>query len=120
MNADIQLKRIYAPMQDTDGARVLTDRLWPRGIGKNTLSLNEWYPHASPSAKLRRDWHQKKIDYATFCQRYQHELAEDLDRLQPLLDHARQGRLTLLTAARDPMQSHLPTLRQALLNQLVE
>lgn len=120
MNTSIRFKRVYAPPESADGARILTDRLWPRGIRKDALNLTEWYPHASPSTELRREWHQKKVDYATFCQRYQRELAENPDSLKPLIHYAEQGCLTLLTATRDPMQSHLPTLRQALLSLLVE
>ncbi len=115
---DIRLERVYSEKTAADGARVLMDRLWPRGKTREDLNLTEWYPHASPSPQLRRQWHQNKINEATFSQMYRAELAQDPDCLTPLMRYARQGRLTLLTASRDPQHSHLPDLRSAVLEGL--
>lgn len=30
----IEIKRIYEPPQESDGIRLLIDRLWPRGISR--------------------------------------------------------------------------------------
>ena len=118
MSYDIQLQRIYTPAQRSDGARVLVDRLWPRGKRKEDLALSEWYRDASPSAELRRTWHNGDIDEAQFTHDYLRELDENPDHLQPLINYARKGRLTLLTAARDPAHSHLPVLHKALVKAL--
>ena len=118
MSYDIQLQRIYTPAQKNDGARVLVDRLWPRGKRKEDLALNEWYRDASPSTGLRRAWHNGDIDEAQFTHDYQRELDEHPDNLQPLINYARQGRLTLLTAVRNPAHSHLPVLHKALVKAL--
>lgn len=115
MTYDIQLERIYAPAKNSDGARVLVDALWPRGKRKDDLKLQEWYRGASPSAKLRRAWHNRELDHAAFEKQYLHELAADAEALVPLMRYARHGRLTLLTATRELEDSHLPTLRSALL-----
>lgn len=120
MAHDIQLKRIYAAPEADDGARVLVDRLWPRGKRRDTLALNDWYRDASPSNGLRRDWHQDRISHAVFTRRYRWEIADSEGCLLPLMRLARHGRLTLLSAARDLEQSHLPILREALLKALVE
>lgn len=118
MTYTIEYKRIYAPVEDSDGARVLVDRLWPRGKRREDLNLTEWYRMAAPSPQLRRAWHKDEIDAAAFARDYQRELNAEPDLLVPLLRYARQGRLTLLTASRNPRQSHLPILRQALLDAL--
>lgn len=118
MTYAIEYKRIYAPAEDGDGARVLVDRLWPRGKRREDLKLAEWYRTAAPSPQLRRAWHKDEMDATTFTREYQRELNAEPDLLVPLLRHARQGRLTLLTASRHPQQSHLPILRQALLDTL--
>lgn len=115
---DIRFKRIYEPAEPADGTRVLVDRLWPRGKRKEELGLTEWYRHASPSPALRRAWHQSDINWENFRRDYLRELSQDPNLLTPLLRYARQSRLTLLTAARQPDRSHLPILREALLNQL--
>ncbi len=48
MSYDIALKRIYSPSEPDDGARVLVDRLWPRGKQREALALTDWYRDASP------------------------------------------------------------------------
>ncbi|MFD2437890.1 DUF488 domain-containing protein [Modicisalibacter luteus] len=108
---DIQLKRIYADISPDDGARVLVDRLWPRGKRRETLQLTDWYRDASPSPPLRRQWHQKEITDRDFFLRYCRELDRNRNSLVPLLRWCRQGRLTLLSASRDLERSHLPVLR---------
>lgn len=118
MRYDIELKRVYEPPSKTDGTRVLVDRLWPRGKRRDELVFTEWFKDASPTAKLRRDWHNQKIDDNTFAQDYRRELEDQPESLVPLMRHARRGRLVLLTAARDPLHSHLPVLRDALLTAL--
>lgn len=120
MTYDVQLKRIYTEAQPTDGARMLVDRLWPRGKRRDTLALSDWYRDASPSNILRRQWHQGEISDAVFKRRYRWEIADTQDCLLPLMRCARQGRLTLLSAARDLDHSHLPILREAILEALDE
>lgn len=118
MPYDIRLDRIYTPAHKPDGARILTDRLWPRGKRKEDLHLTEWYPDASPSPHLRQDWHKGKLDDAAFAHNYSEELKANPDVLLPLMRYARKGRLTLLTASREPEHSHLPILQRALLKAL--
>ncbi|MDI5985846.1 DUF488 family protein [Halomonas sp. M4R5S39] len=114
MSYDIVLKRIYRPAESEDGARVLVDRLWPRGKRRENLALTDWYRDASPSPGLRRQYHQQEISFAVFAARYRGELRDAPDCLVPLMRHARRGRLTLLSAVRELDSSHLPILREAL------
>lgn len=118
MSYEILLKRIYSPSAPEDGARVLVDRLWPRGKRRESLALTEWYRDASPSPLLRRQLHQGEISQTVFSVRYRGELRDDPDRLVPLMRYARHGRLTLLSAARNLEDSYLPLLQQALLEAL--
>ena len=120
MSYDIALKRVYSAFEEDDGARVLVDRLWPRGKERASLALTDWYRDAAPSSALRRDYHQQKISEASFQTRYRLELKESADALLPLMRYVRQGKLTLLTASRQLEQSHLPILREALLGALEE
>ncbi len=118
MKYDIGFKRVYEPAHQSDGARVLVDRLWPRGKRRDELRLTDWYRDASPSSALRRAWHQNDIDEQRFADDYRQELQAHPEVLTPLMRHARQGRLSLMTATRNPDHSHLPILRDALLDQL--
>lgn len=115
MSYDIVLKRIYQPIEEEDGARLLVDRLWPRGKRRESLALTDWYRDASPSLALRRLYHEGDITFGVFATRYRGELRDDPDNLLPLLRHVRAGRLTLLSAARDLEASHLPVLKAAIL-----
>ncbi len=52
--SDIRLKRIYDPVEDRDGTRILIDRLWPRGMSKERAALDAWMPEIGPSHELRK------------------------------------------------------------------
>lgn len=118
MSYTIALKRIYQVAEESDGARVLVDRLWPRGKRRESLQLTDWYRDASPSNALRRAWHQGELNDTVFSHRYRWEVEDDPDVLLPLMRWAREGTLTLLTASREPQRSHLPYLRDMLLKAL--
>ena len=96
MSYEITLKRIYAPIEEHDGSRMLVDRLWPSGLSRRSLALNEW------------------------LERYSSELKTCPDKLLPLMKFTRAGRLTLLTAARQIEDSHLPVLKELTLSALAE
>ena len=50
----LKLERIYTKPVDTDGYRVLVDRLWPRGISKVNAQLDNWVKEIGPSTTLRK------------------------------------------------------------------
>ncbi len=120
MTYDIRCKRVYEGFDPGDGARILVDRLWPRGRKRGDLNLTEWYKNAAPSPKLRRAWHSETIDHAEFAARYRQELRGDLEVLVPLMRWARAGAVTLLTASREGDRSYLAILREELLRVLHE
>ncbi len=39
---DIRVRRVYDDPAPQDGARVLVDRVWPRGLRKDAARLDEW------------------------------------------------------------------------------
>ncbi|MFJ3582420.1 DUF488 domain-containing protein [Streptomyces sp. NPDC090127] len=115
---DVRVRRIYEPPSPDDGVRVLVDRLWPRGLAKADARVDAWPKALTPSTGLRRWYHGSDDEdaYAEFCRRYADELAEPgaaeaLDQLRSLAD---QGRITLLTAAKDPSVSHTSVLAREL------
>jgi uncharacterized protein YeaO (DUF488 family) len=114
----IALKRVYAPIEPHDGARVLADRLWPRGKAREALQLSSWHPETAPSTTLRRQYQRDQRSEASFDTRYRLELTESDTLLLPLMRYARAGRLTLLTASRRIEDSHLPALRDSLIKAL--
>lgn len=74
MNHKILLKRIYEPRDEQDGYRVLVDRLWPRGIKKETARLDEWAKEITPSTEIRKLYHQGEMPFEGFSQAYSEEL----------------------------------------------
>jgi len=121
---DVRLKRVYEPASDTDGVRVLIDRLWPRGIAKDRLPLDLWLTDVAPSAALRRAWHEdprghEPERFAAFAASYRAELREPpaAEAFRRLTELARSSSsLTLLYAARDETVNHPVILREALLD----
>ncbi|MGA4493176.1 MULTISPECIES: DUF488 domain-containing protein [Halomonadaceae] len=120
MSYEITLKRIYAPIEDHDGTRVLVDRLYPNGLSSSFLALNEWYPEIAPASQLYRQYRQQKISKPLFLERYRSELKACPDKLLPLMRFARAGRMTLLTAARQIDDSHLSVIKELTLLALAE
>ncbi|UYQ65817.1 DUF488 domain-containing protein [Streptomyces peucetius] len=113
----VRVRRIYEAPDPDDGVRVLVDRLWPRGLSKDEVHIDEWPKSVTPSTELRRWYHGPDGEYEEFCRRYEAELAEPdaakaLSRLRALA--AAEGPLTLLTAAKDPEHSHTSVLRRLL------
>jgi uncharacterized protein YeaO (DUF488 family) len=50
----IQLKRIYDAPSETDGLRILVDRLWPRGMTKKRAAVDVWPKEVAPITELHK------------------------------------------------------------------
>lgn len=115
--ADIRIRRAYDPPDPADGARVLVDRLWPRGLAKEDAHLTEWCKDAAPSTELRRWYGHRTERFEEFAERYRDELAQQpqqQEALAHLRDLAADGPLTLLTATKDLPHGHVTVLLEAL------
>ncbi|MEU8782687.1 DUF488 family protein [Streptomyces sp. NPDC048637] len=112
----LRVRRVYEPPEPADGARVLVDRLWPRGLSKADAQLTEWCKDVAPSSELRRWFHHEGPRFAEFAERYREELAREAVRpaLEGLRERAAQGPLTLLTATKDVSVSHVNVLAEVL------
>lgn len=112
----IKAKRIYLPAEPSDGYRVLVDRLWPRGITKETARLDEWLKDIAPSPDLRR-WYDHQVErWPEFQSRYGHELASagSAAHIRRLAALGRSRPLTLLFASRDEDRNSAMVLFDAL------
>ena len=112
----IRIKRAYDLPAASDGARVLVDRLWPRGCTKESLDLTAWMKTVTPSADLRKAFHSGALSFETFSERYRAELGlpEALEGLDALAGLARKGTLTLITANKDETRNHALLLKAVL------
>lgn len=111
---EIETKRIYEGPSSSDGYRVLVDRLWPRGISKDSAKLDLWLKEVAPSDGLRKWFRHEAPKFEDFRQRYIEELAEAEPFLEELRERAAQGRLTLLYSAKDQTHNHAVVLAEVL------
>ena len=104
------------PAEADDGARVLVDRLWPRGISKREARLSAWNRELAPTEELKRWFGHKVSRWPEFSRRYRRELDGHADALGELRRRARQGPVTLIYAAKDEHHNHAIVLKNVLLN----
>ena len=100
---DVQVRRIYEAPTPQDGKRILVDRLWPRGVSKQSGKFDEWAKDVAPSQTLRRWYGHDPAKFADFKRRYLAELADDAhaEAWQRLVAEASAGPITLVTATKE-------------------
>jgi uncharacterized protein YeaO (DUF488 family) len=118
MKHAIDIQRIYEHADDAAHAHFLVDRLWPRGIRKESVRLDSWLKDVAPSNALR-DWFGHDPErWSEFRRRYEHELDANPAGWQPILDAATKGPVTLLYGARDTEHNQAVVLRDYLVRRL--
>jgi len=110
----IQIKRVYEPVEKSDGQRFLVERLWPRGIKKEALHMKAWAKDAAPSTELREWFHHDPTKWMEFQRRYRAELKKQPDAWRPLRDAAAQGTVTLLFSSHDTEHNNAVVLQDFL------
>jgi putative uroporphyrinogen-III C-methyltransferase len=110
----MKIKRAYAPVEDTDGYRILVDRLWPRGISKEKAKIDLWLKSVAPSNDLRKWFGHDPERFPEFSKRYQAELEESgaLDELRAAIKE--HPNATLLFAAHDEEHNNAVVLQHLL------
>lgn len=113
MDEPIRLRRAYDDAGSDDGHRVLVDRLWPRGVRRDALQLDEWCKQVAPSTELRRWYGHDPKRWDRFREAYAAELDgnPEVDRLAGI---TAEQRLTLVYAAADVAHAHVLVLRDAI------
>jgi uncharacterized protein YeaO (DUF488 family) len=114
MSGKVRTKRVYEEASPRDGTRVLVDRIWPRGLRKESASVDLWLKEIAPSTELRKWYGHNPERWAEFKKRYETELADHTDELKQLIALARNGPVTLLFAAHDGERSNAEVLKQYL------
>ena len=110
---ELKVKRATEPPAKSDGARVLADRLWPRGISKERLKLDEWLKQIAPSTALRKWFNHDPKKWNGFRERYAKELDANPEAVKALQDLLREhGTVTLIFDARDTEHNEAVVLQQ--------
>lgn len=110
----IQIKRIYDPVEASDGIRLLVDRLWPRGVSKEHAHLDGWEKELAPSTELRKWFGHKAENFKEFSKLYKAELdksPEAQEAAHKVKDLSKKHTVTLLYGAKDPHINHALVLK---------
>ena len=111
----IHVARVYDRASLPEGRRFLVERLWPRGVRRSDLELDDWLRDVAPSTELRRWFGHDPQRWEEFRRRYAAELDAAPHTWQPLLDAAAAGPVVLLYSARDEEHNNAVALRDHLL-----
>lgn len=116
----IAAKRAYERAGAGDGCRILIDGLWPRGVKKEQLKIEQWLKAIAPSAQLRSWYGHDPERWPRFRERYRRELNKAPRRalLEDLVRRARRGKVTLVFGARDAERSNAAVLAEVVQEKL--
>lgn len=111
---EIKIKRIYEDFSKNDGYRILIDRIWPRGVSKETAKLDDWNKDIAPSTELRKWFDHDPEKFDEFAKKYRNELDDKKDSLEGIKKKAKQKTVTLLYGAKDTEHNQAVVLQNLL------
>jgi len=112
-----KIKRVYDAAEESDGLRVLVDKLWPRGVKKSDLKYDLWAKTISPSDALRKMFHEDpERNWEEFARRYEAELEQshEFSAFAERIKQLAPSTVTLLFAFRNAEKNHAFVLKCAL------
>ena len=111
-----RIKRVYDPVSNSDGTRLLVERLWPRGVKKTSLEIKAWLKDVAPSTELRKWFSHDPTKWNDFCSRYLAELQANPDAWRPIIEATRHGPVTLIYSSHDTEHNNGVALRDFLMH----
>jgi uncharacterized protein YeaO (DUF488 family) len=109
---DVQIKRVYDEPSETDGTRILIDRLWPRGLSKAKAKIDVWLKDIAPSTALRQWFGHDPRKWHEFKQRYKDELHKNSAAVAQLRAHMAKGKVTFVYGAKDTEHNDAVVLQE--------
>jgi len=113
----LKIKRVYEKAEAADGYRILVDRVWPRGLTKRQVQVQEWAAALAPTTALRRFFGHDPKRWKVFQARYRRELKtnpEATEKLRELRARMHRQRVTLVYSARDEKHNQAVVLNKIL------
>lgn len=110
----ILLKSARDNVAGNDGRRILVDRVWPRGLSKGQLQLDDWIKEVAPSTELRKWFDHDHEKWDEFKRRYFRELDDRPQLVAGLIETVRQGPVTLIFGAGDTLFNNAVALKEYL------
>jgi uncharacterized protein YeaO (DUF488 family) len=111
-----RIKRVYDPVSNSDGTRLLVERLWPRGVKKTSLEIKAWLKDVAPSTELRKWFSHDPTKWNDFCSRYLAELQANPDAWRPIIEATRHGPVTLIYSSHDTEHNNAVALGDFLMH----
>jgi uncharacterized protein YeaO (DUF488 family) len=105
-----QVKRVYEKPDESDGLRILVDRLWPRGLTKEEAKIDKWLKDIAPSNDLRKWFAHRGERWQEFKRRYLEEVKDTKELLIQLKELENNKKITLLYAAKDKERNNAQAL----------
>ncbi|MEX0609339.1 MAG: DUF488 domain-containing protein [Balneolaceae bacterium] len=110
----LRTKRVYEEPEESDGYRILTERLWPRGVSKERAKVDQWLKSISPSNDLRKWFNHDPDKWEEFKDRYRKELYGS-EAVSELLEIIQQNEnVTLVFASKDEEHNSTMVLKDFL------
>jgi uncharacterized protein YeaO (DUF488 family) len=108
----IEAKKIYGEPAQGDGFRILTDRLWPRGLRKDQVEVDLWMKEIAPSDELRKWFGHDPEKWKEFKRRYFKELDNKKDLVDQILDKSKRRKVVLLYGAKEKRFNNAVALKE--------
>ena len=108
----LKVKRIYEAYEDTDGFRILVDRLWPRGIKKEKAQIDSWMKEIAPSTALRKWFAHDPDKWSDFVLKYKKELHDSMAFRELLTLMKKHKTITLVFSATDEAHNQAVALKR--------
>ena len=113
----VRIERIYDFKQrrkQRDEYAVLVDRLWPRGVAKDSVPIDEWLKDIAPSTELRKWFNHEAKKWQGFREKYRAELQASQDEIERLRRIAQEKSLVLLYSAKDEHHNQAAVLQEVI------
>jgi uncharacterized protein YeaO (DUF488 family) len=111
----IKIKRIYDPPAKEDGFRILVDRLWPRGLGKEKAKIDLWLKEIAPSDQLRKWYGHDPKKWTQFRKKYSNELKDKDELVNRIAGKVKEGTITFLYSSKEEKHNNAVALKEYIL-----
>lgn len=110
----VSIKRVYDKPSDDDGYRVMVDRLWPRGLSKESAKIDQWLKEVGPSNELRKWFNHDPVKFDEFTKKYRQELQTNQAFAELKSIVAKQNKVTLIYSAKDEQHNQAVVIQRLL------
>ncbi|GHT27557.1 MAG: DUF488 family protein [Hydrotalea flava] len=112
MKKNLSLKRVYDPPEDSDGLRVLVDRVWPRGLTKEKAKIDVWLKDIAPGTELRKWFAHDVAKWKVFHEKYTTELLHNKPAVEELRKLLSKQNITLVFGAKDVLHNQAVVIKE--------